>query len=340
MKFKIFPILLLLLLPFILNANNVTEEMKSSINNYFKIYPVDKIYKEKTDYILKQNKINPDISEKERRTQLKPYTNQIIVNKNEFSKLVSQNNISKTKYLLVVGENISKRDAFYDKIFAYGVTIINTLITFGAILVPIFMIIILLPPAIYGIYKLSKEKEEKLKFQDIAVYIVLIIAFYFTLRMGYFYSINIYNSVGAFFNELFEALVILILSIFMIPFFLIYLIFVLSSDSKGFEFYPDGTMINIAVELTRIHLSNIGVTVELDKDILIVGLKLILLVLMLKNIKLAINAIFITYSEWIKWFFYFICIGTLFGSIYWFNQELILLLAKFITEIYTAYKGF
>lgn len=324
------------------NVENVdvkekSSNIKDSIKNYFSIYPVEEKYNERVSFIIRKYNLDKKAKGLDNYHKIKPYLHEIQTEKNQFENLVSKEQIKKTKTLMIVGENIYKRNSFYDKVFTFGITIMDTLIVFAALLLPILGFIYLIPLAGYSIYVILKEKT-KPSISDFLIYIIICILIYIIFKVGYFYIINVYDSFNSLFMELVKALVSLAFVIFLIPIFLIYVMFVFSYQSKGFEFYPDGTIMDITVELTKIHLTNVGITVDLNKDLLLLIFKVILLLLMLKNIKLAINAIFVTTNNFIKWFFYFVAIGILFFSIYYYNLDLVRTLIQFIIEIYDLLK--
>ena len=315
---------------------SIQEKTQTKVSTYFKIYPVNNIYREKTDPIFRKHGINPSsLSEKERLKRIKTFSKEIRTEKNSFSELISKEALQRTKYLLVIGENIEKRSSFYDYTYMFGVKMLDHIIVFFAILLPLFGFLFLLPIGFYSIYSITKEKV-KPKLVDILVYIFIIITFLILCNIIYYYSINIYNSFSSLLYELVMAIFSLMFVVLLIPLFLIYLMFGLSSNSASFLFYPDGSMLEIATELTKIHLANIGIHIDLDKELLLLVLKFIILILMLKNIKLAINTILISSSYIIKWLIYFIAVAILFFSIYYFNFDLIIQLKTFIVQLYNV----
>jgi hypothetical protein len=249
-------------------------------------------------------------------------------NNNAFLEILTYEQIQGKRYLTAVGEKIAQRDSFYDKIYYMGVSVLDSFLRVGVLLVPMTIFLFLLPPVIYGMR--SKEKKT---FKDYLVYIGLFIALAITLRVGYFYATSVYASLGTFFGAIFKAYFFLLVSVAASPLVLIIVMSMVSFNEKGFELYADGTMFELMIELTKIHLLNIGIDIDVDKEMIILGFKLILLVLILKNVRLAINAIFITASSKVQNSFYVVSVLALFLSLYFFNQELMNRFAVFALEL-------
>jgi hypothetical protein len=246
-----------------------------------------------------------------------------VSNDNAFLGTLTYEQISGKKYLSAVGNNISSRNSFYDKVYYMGVVVLDSILRVGVLLVPMTVFLFLLPPVIYGM-----RSNEKKTFKDYLVYAGLFIALALTLKVGYHYATSVYESIGTFFQALFMAYFMIIISVAASPLILIIVMSMVSFNQKGFELYADGTMFELMIELTKIHLLNIGIDIDVDKEMIILGFKLILLVLILRNVKLAINAIFITSSSKVQNSFYVVSVLALFFSLYYFNQEL---MNRFIT---------
>ncbi|MBN2782521.1 MAG: hypothetical protein JXQ66_04715 [Campylobacterales bacterium] len=251
-----------------------------------------------------------------------------VYNDNAFLETLSYEQINGKKYLSAVGNNISSRNSFYDKVYYMGVVVLDSILRVGVLLVPMTIFLFLLPPVIYGM-----KSSQKKTYKDYLVYVGLFIALALTLKVGYHYATSVYASIGTFFQAVFMAYFMIIISVAASPILLIIMMSMVSFNQKGFELYADGTMFELLIELVKIHLLNIGIDIDVDKEMIILGFKLILLVLILKNVRLAINAIFITASSKVQNSFYVVSVLALFLSLYYFNQELMNRFASFALEL-------
>lgn len=252
-------------------------------------------------------------------------------NINAFSDIIPPKELSKYETIKYLGIQIENRDLLYDNIYEYLVRFINKIVVFIGVLLPIFLIIYLLPMFLFFIKNRDKKINAFDRIVNFGILTTLSAAVVFLLYILYFYSSVLLVNFSTILANIFEIFGVLLVLIILTPLLLLALVFEVSNSKM--QFYPEGTIKDVIVELVNYHASSIGISVQFDTALLFMIFKLVLFFIVLNNINLVVNYLFLKYSQTFRVLIKFVFIFGFIFSIFYFNYELIQKLGVILYEL-------